>query len=315
LSYEDYRPDMYLYKFMIDNLINLSALRNINAKNIPSKDNTIKMLETNFTVQSKIMSEAIRRAKKMMDKRIEALSNAGYEVAYVNAELRSPGLTGMGSGLLKLIFEVGLSIDPILGLPFYPASTIKGIARHSFLQNFNLGIDECKEKAEELTDTIFGKSPGGSEDRGHISLVTFLDAYPIGCAKEECSVYTGGIVTPHYYQGGEPVDTEMDAQPVPVPHLLIAPGLVFRFVLGVRKKPYPEEVDRVLSKAKDITNNNCSNALKLESSQDILRLVALALMKELRGGSFARGKKGYNVFEPTNVLRDKFAVKAFGFWY
>jgi len=210
-------------------------------------------------------------ANELAEQQARALERAGYLVMSGLFELKSDGLVGIGGGPFKSIFEVGLNVDQVLGLPYYPGSGLKGAVR-AYMEG-ELGKD---------LSIIFGEA--GEE--GHTSVVTFLDALPVGCANE-CTVYTGVVTTPHYFRGGKPVDTELEAVPVPVAYLGISRGLVFRITLGVNGVLF-EEFSREIKKVLPRVNG----------AEDLLREVGRYTLKALREGIAAKAMKGYNVFEP-----------------
>ncbi len=209
--------------------------------------------------------------------------------------LQGPGLVGAGSGLLRGIFEVGLEIDWRLGLPYYPASTVKGAVRS--LAEELLGRDNAEK--------LFGRT--GRE--GHMGLVTFYDAYPIGCDKKApypCLILTGGVITPHYYSGGEPVKSEYEAMPNPIPHIVIAPGTVFRVVAGLKcpREDY-ESIESLINKllgSKTRCNNNKGSCTCI---YQYAIAVGILVIKALGRGFAARSGKGYNVLEPFTGELDK----------
>ena len=310
----DERLDLYAVRALLDEVLNQVITRNIGFGISRVKPKVLERIEVNLTSPSGLMKRALEISRKLVEERLKGLSSSGYEVGYLDLELTSPGIVGIATGPMKLVFEVGLNIDPIIGLPYYPGSSIKGVARKAVSETLRKCIvnnkrdkDKVEKIVNDIVDTIFGKT----DNEARISLVTFLDAYPIGCSSEDCSIYTGAIVTPHYYREGKPVETELDASPIPVPHIAIAPGLIFRFIIGVRKAFSPDSAEKL----KEVNVQKCGLPnLNLDSPRDLLRFIAIVLLRELNAGSFARGKKGYNVFEPYDGLVQASSVRAFGLW-
>ncbi|NOZ88462.1 MAG: hypothetical protein GXO15_00880, partial [Crenarchaeota archaeon] len=60
--------------------------------------------------------------------------------------------------------------------------------------------------------------------------LVFFDAYPLEAG--ERGLVEGDVLTPHYRAGGRLV-SELDAGPTPVVGFSLAPGVRFRFVVGV----------------------------------------------------------------------------------
>ncbi len=202
----------------------------------------------------------------------------------LRAALIDYGLVGMGSGILATIFGVGLEFDWLLGIPYYPSSTLKGAARSA--AEAILGDEEA--------EALFG-SPG---DKGWIGIYTFAPAYPVGCkpSRYPCLIITGDVLTPHYFKPGRGlVESELDVEPNPVVHAAIAPGTVFRFIIGI-KRP----TGRIRGRVEDALRVAAEK--KLISKPAVLPGVLAELAFKLLGsalltGFAARSGKGYNIFE------------------
>jgi len=189
-----------------------------------------------------------------------ALLSLGYNVIDVIGRVDYKAISGLSEGLFHLIFEVGINYDEILDLPYIPGSTIKGILRSNL---YELTGDEGNE--------IFG-------DKEREGYVIVSDAYPIGE-----KLFVGDIINPHYYQGGKPVRTEYDVNPVPILHLAIRENVKFRFLIGVDKKAKLGKIGEKL---------NVKNAVEL---------VSLLLLYSMKTGLGARSTKGYNFFEVERI--------------
>ncbi|MFP3165425.1 MAG: type III-B CRISPR module RAMP protein Cmr6 [Acidianus sp.] len=189
-----------------------------------------------------------------------ALLSLGYNVIDVIGRVDYKAISGLSEGLFHLIFEVGINYDEILDLPYIPGSTIKGILRSNL---YELTGDEGNE--------IFG-------DKEREGSVIVSDAYPIGE-----KLFVGDIINPHYYQGGKPVRTEYDVNPVPILHLAIRENVKFRFLIGVDKKAKLGKIGEKL---------NVKNAVEL---------VSLLLLYSMKTGLGARSTKGYNFFEVERI--------------
>jgi len=224
-------------------------------------------------------------AADLLGEAVEGLESVGYDVVDLRFYLASPGLVGVGSGVFKAIFEVGLEMDWLLGLPVIRGSSLKGAARAL--------VDEAAESVpglRESLDVFFGTT----EDGGRRGAMVVLDSYPVGCRPGyPCLVLTGDVVTSHYYKGGKPVDSEAKAEPKPVQHVAIAPGTVFRVVAGVPGRDLEPGLD---SHAERILR-----AFGVEPAHGVpARLYALGVVLQaaLANGLGARSGKGYNVLLP-----------------
>ena len=248
------------------------------------------------------LRRALEAASRIVEEEAGGYSAAGYAAALLYYRLEAPGLVGAGGGMLKPVFEVGLSIDPVLGLPYYPGSGVKGAVRA--LAEELLG--------EEAAGCIFGRA---GED-ATAGAVVFGDMLPVGCGGERCSVYRGLVVTPHYHEGGEPVAYELDAWPVPVQHMGIEEGLVFAIPVAVHPARAAsclrELAGRVCptlqggsSQGRQLLQLLCGAASRrpLEAATTLLAATMRLLDAALEAGIAARSTKGYNVFKPHEEAR------------
>ena len=170
-----------------------------------------------------------------------------YEVLIITAELISPLITGIGQTHPN---EVGMTFDHTLGIPYIPASSIKGVVRFSH----TLGLlgdlsskhpDEIKDKnnKEYFDDEakwtniseIFGKG-GNKDNESNMGNVIFLDAYP-----ESVPNLSVDIMNPHYgdyYSGKTPPADYLN--PVPIKFLTVAKHTKFIFRAVINKAKLSE---------------------------------------------------------------------------
>ena len=193
-----------------------------------------------------IMNQLFRNSLKLVDTRLDKLEDAynslNYKFDCVNARLLYRGLVGVGDGFGRLAFEVGLSWDSILQLPFFPGSSVKGavraIARAVNDGEVDIGIDV---KDEDWLERIFGSSEGVGAGMG---TVVFHDAYPIE-ANEKGLILEPDVMTPIYKDSIE----EHKAKPTPIIFLAIARGVKFCFPLASKYEGDLEIAKRCLVKA------------------------------------------------------------------
>ena len=251
------------------------------------------------------LKDSLLLSGELMEELYRGLVNGFHSfdsIISLSLVLRSLGLVGSGGGLLRNIFEVGLNIDWVLGLPYYPGSSIKGAVRAT--------AEELLKK--ETVERIFGRE--GEE--GSISSIVFYDSYPIGCEGKEshpCLILTGGVVTPHYYSNGETVEAESDATPTPIQHIVIAPGTVFRVIVGIRCPTYrakngktsidtgtmKEVISRILG---EDHARVCDTSSKDKNSgcpciHEYTTALAVLITTTLSKGFAARSAKGYNILD------------------
>jgi CRISPR-associated protein Cmr6 len=118
-----------------------------------------------------IFKQGITAEKKMaplyeyLEQRIEQLAEVTLKVLFP-WRLRVGGLPGFRDLLLP-------AMHPVYGVPYVPASSIKGIVRAWAKQQ----DDTVRNQVNDLFGYIDGKS---KDDRGSIGKVQFLDAFPLG---------------------------------------------------------------------------------------------------------------------------------------
>ena len=127
-------------------------------------------------------------------------------------------VTGMGEAS---VYETNMTLHPIYGIPYIPASSIKGILRHYLSE-----LEEGKAYIEQ----IFGKndqdSSTGKPVRGQY---IFFDAFPTKAPRIELDVMTPHY--PKYYgEGQPPADWQ---SPNPIHFLTVGQGTPFRFLIGL----------------------------------------------------------------------------------
>lgn len=188
-----------------------------------------------------------------------------YETLTLVASLISPFVTGIGQTHPS---EVGMTFDHTIGIPYIPASGIKGIVRFSHTLSI---IDEAVKKGRVKKDKVqkdcfddeedwtnipvmFGK--GG--DKGNEGRVIFLDAYSLDVPdiKED-------IMNSHYkpyYSEQKEAPGDYHA-PVPIKFLTVENGTKFIFRVLVDKQ-YNDLSDD--NKITDLVKKALKNSLEVE---------------------------------------------------
>ncbi|NCC26063.1 MAG: type III-B CRISPR module RAMP protein Cmr6 [Deltaproteobacteria bacterium] len=202
-----------------------------------------------------------RRQKTVLDQ----ARQEGRPALEIRASLQTPFVSGLGSGHPT---ETGFILDRNTGVPYLPASAVKGVLRLAQAVNLTrsgqaeawMHKGRLDDKGRfhhdehgnqwELDDRepslrkYFGDTDTGAEDGVRGQLV-FLDAYP-----EQIPVLKPDIMNPHYhkYYGAStpqeketgPVDCE---DPIPVKFLSVPEGtvFVFRVLASPLAKPVKEE--------------------------------------------------------------------------
>lgn len=149
-------------------------------------------------------------------------------------EADGPFVTGMG---LSHPVENGLTFHPTLGMPYLPASSVKGLLR-GWVEGW-MEYDEAGKS--DLISRWFGASKGNGDDsfEGAGNLI-FFDTLPTKPVHLACDVMTphmgkwyegGADINPHNFPTTAPADWH---SPVPVPFLVVKSATVFEFMLSPR---------------------------------------------------------------------------------
>lgn len=129
--------------------------------------------------------------------------------------------------------DTGLTLHRLYGIPYLPASAVKGACRAWAQRTAN--ADEAK-----ACQRIFGDQSAGGE-------VYFYDAYP------ENNLFELDIINPHYGKYYESKKGDVPPadyhSPVPILFLTVAPGVSFRFVLACKDRALLDQANKWLSAA------------------------------------------------------------------
>jgi len=154
------------------------------------------------------------RASKLLDSQKKALESYKYIVFDFRAVTRSRLLVGMSNKIFgKLLFEVGMSWDQNLNLPYIPASSLKGAFR------------AYMELNRPDVSGLLG-------EEGEISSVIFLNSYPVDAKK---NLIAPEVTTP-IYREQEGKIRESEASPNPVIYPVVNKEVTFRIIAGVRSE-------------------------------------------------------------------------------
>jgi len=232
------------------------------------------------------------QVQKHLERVREALLLNGYSLKVCRMVTTTRTVVGAGGSFGKVPFELGLSFDPILNVPYIPASALKGAFRHA--------LEELRGK--DLARLLFG-------EEGEVGVVGVTDAYPVGVLRELQSRSGGGavvrllepdVLSPHYPETKK-LETELDVEPKPVVFAAIAPGVIFEFYLyynrGLRAKLGGRVADASseLNSKKHIFEGDLAAASNV--TVDVLPSLDLAVLYALSRGVGAKTSIGYSRFE------------------
>ncbi|HHO74857.1 MAG TPA: type III-B CRISPR module RAMP protein Cmr6 [Deltaproteobacteria bacterium] len=186
----------------------------------------------------------------------ESFIRAGYEKIVITARLSSPLIVGLGESHPS---ETGIFLDHNMGIPYIPASSIKGVVRlaHTigllkddqgmWLQETAMkSLYDFDPKKQDLMlendktniPAMFGRSEKKESSKGGI---IFLDAYPADVPRLKVD-----IMNPHYseyYSGKKDRGPTDDQMPVPIKFLVVDKGAEFVFRALVKTDKTSQRAD------------------------------------------------------------------------
>lgn len=129
--------------------------------------------------------------------------------------------------------ENGFAWHHVLGVPYLPGSSVKGVVRAWAEQWVGVNNDDALR--------VFGSADTAPEKREKsIGSVIFFDALPVGPVKVQADVMTPHYV--HYYQSQGATQPPGDwSEPVPIPFLTVAPDQTFLFSIAPRRPDSQED--------------------------------------------------------------------------
>ena len=188
------------------------------------------------------LKKLLAEKQKSQKEFCEIHEKAGYKIINYQAELKSPLITGIGQTHPN---EVGMVFDHTMGIPFIPASSVKGIVRFAHMLELIRSDDQSyrdSDKNGEYIDesnlktkipAIFGgdadeEKEGKKKTKKLKGKVIFLDAYPVNIPDLHVD-----IMNPHYGEyysdesGKTPPADYLD--PTPIKFLTVKTGTEFTF--------------------------------------------------------------------------------------
>lgn len=193
-----------------------------------------------------------------------------------NEVIKTDGRLAIGIGSAS-VFEVGITLHHVYGIPYLPASGIKGLCRNWMISNDFDGSEGDALAVREFCD-LFGcpAEYKDNEEKGHKSWyekqrilngkysgeqkgkLMFFDAFPVAPPTIEEDIMN--VHYPDYYQGkSAPTDFQ---SPNPIVFLTVAEGTPFHFVIGTKASPEMEkEVNKsgLLAKGRELLTQALTN--------------------------------------------------------
>src|SRR5579875_64993 len=205
--------DTVVNKYWDANTLNLFSLINISSIKVNTSDEKEKikrsLLHSIARYSKRYGSEGgLVATRKHLSEVKAAYRSMGFQVLELDAKLTYRGLVGSSSSFGHPAFDVGLSFDSILNVPYIPSSSVKGAF-----------------KAANCMAKLLSKE--------FVMKLDFSDAYPVEPGLKGY-LLVPDVLTPHYSRAGKDVLREDEAEPVPVPYLSLAPDTMYKFIVGVR---------------------------------------------------------------------------------
>lgn len=176
-------------------------------------DSDKKSIERGRPTLNELKTEEKYLSSKFYNQNKREIIKKGYSKGFV-IERKTVGNMVVGFGETS-VQEVSIKKHHLLGVPYIPASSIKGVFHHYCLES---------ELAEDIVNLWFGTE----EKQGAL---VFLDAYPKYYTPKE------DIMTPHYQQyytdkTGEKGPKD-DDKPIPISFEVVC-NAMFRFILYIK---------------------------------------------------------------------------------
>lgn len=218
-----------------------------------NKDSENSAVDHYFNMYGKMKNNAADMLKQKhadMDDFGAGFPSDKYEEIVICATLNTPLITGIGESHPH---EVSMVFDHNMGIPYIPASGLKGIVRFAHtLSLWKEGIptelittdqktsqDSFDDDNYEPVYSIFG-------NQKNCGRVVFLDAYPNGVPDLHIDIMNPHY-SPYYIEGKAPAD---HYNPTPIKFLTVAKETTFIFrAVAEKKENMPEKVRAAFIKA------------------------------------------------------------------
>lgn len=124
-----------------------------------------------------------------MDILLKSMELQGFKIEKKNYTLDWRIVVGLGT---ESVYENGITLHPVYGLPYIPSSGVKGIVR-SYIIQICFDGDEALALKESDFVSIFGDGLDTDEETGNRGKVIFMDAFPT-----KTPIIKADIINPHY---------------------------------------------------------------------------------------------------------------------
>jgi len=240
---------------------------------------------------------------KRIENQKKNLESCGYKSISLKLKTSSRLVVGLGAGH---VLETSLTLHHIFGIPYIPASALKGVVRMvSFWEIVENKKIKDEREIEKLQEQTYDKQISDSDDENILKhkllfgtqnfkgLLVFLDAYPE--IQNNQDIFELDVMTPHYSGYYTKVQDPGDWEnPNPIVFLTVKKGVNFCFNVlfdefrakEILKDEYFPEVAKNILRKWLSESSNLSNLVKNWIE---------AALKEYGVG--AKTRLGYGIFE------------------
>ncbi|HFA48250.1 MAG TPA: type III-B CRISPR module RAMP protein Cmr6 [Bacteroidetes bacterium] len=177
----------------------------------------------------------LRAISKRQKAQLENLRKQKYIPGTI-PDLQVEGRLVVGLGT-ESVYETSMTLHPIYGIPYLPASAIKGVLRNYVIHELFRDEDDKASEAKALQDPvfcqIFGSPESGCTGKALKGRIVFFDAFPKGNI-----IIEPDVMTPHYqeyYMDNENKIPPADwLEPNPIVFITVKKP-VFDFHFAIRK--------------------------------------------------------------------------------
>ncbi|MFP3869625.1 MAG: type III-B CRISPR module RAMP protein Cmr6 [Syntrophobacteria bacterium] len=192
-------------------------------------------LKQRYEESQQVLRTACEKWQKRRNGLVASLLDQEYSVITCEARTLTPLVTGLG---LEHPLENSFVLDRTTGLPYLPATGIKGISR------FSARFDKENMTLKNDDDVSVVQPFGAQDSRGS---VLFFDGIPTHVPSIKVD-----IMNPHYpkyyeTKGKHPASEDQD--PNPIPFLVLEEGSEFEFTIASRDARILKQAETFLKEA------------------------------------------------------------------
>ncbi|MDQ7032450.1 MAG: type III-B CRISPR module RAMP protein Cmr6 [Desulfonauticus sp.] len=180
-------------------------------------------IEFNFnTVQ-----DIIDKIKNNQNCLFKSLKEQNYNLKNIILQPESRLIVGLGN---ESVYETSLTLHHLYGIPYIPASSIKGMVRNYIIINLFNGMEKDAFFDKGFCD-IFGCPKDSFYNKAKIGKVIFFDAFPV--EKPQIDIDIINVHYPDYYTDNKPPADYQNPNPI---FFLTVKDTKFKFLLGIKEK-------------------------------------------------------------------------------